>query len=54
MSIVNEVEDDVAGAMRKMAVYLGLVEDPEVEEYDDYDDVRREVRTRDTRAGDPR
>ena len=52
MSIVNEVEDDVAGAMRKMAVYLGLVEDPEVEEYDDYDDVRREVRTRDTRAGD--
>ena len=34
MSIVNEVEDDVAGAMRKMAVYLGLVEDPEVEEYD--------------------
>lgn len=44
----------MAGAMRKMAVYLGLVEDPGVAEYDDYDDVRRDVRTRETRAGDRR
>ena len=28
----------MAGAMRKMAVYLGLVEDTEYEEYDDYSD----------------
>ena len=44
----------MAGAMRKMAVYLGLVEDAEVEEYDDYDDVRRDVRTRDTRSSERR
>jgi len=44
----------VAGAMRKMAVYLGLVEDAEVEEYDDYDDARRDVRTRDTRSSERR
>lgn len=40
----------MAGAMRKMAVYLGLVEDTEYEEYDDYDDVRRDVRGRDSRS----
>jgi cell division inhibitor SepF len=28
----------MAGAMRKMAVYLGLVEDDRYEEYDEYDD----------------
>ncbi len=28
----------MAGAMRKMAVYLGLVEDEEHEHYDDYDE----------------
>ncbi len=28
----------MAGAMRKMAVYLGLVEDEEHDHYDDYDD----------------
>ena len=52
--VQNDVEDDVAGAMRKMAVYLGLVEDAEVEEYDDYDDARRDVRTRDTRSSERR
>ena len=36
----------MAGAMRKMAVYLGLVED-DTEEYDDYEDARRDVRGRD-------
>jgi cell division inhibitor SepF len=40
----------MAGAMRKMAVYLGLVEDTDYEEYDDYDDVRRDVRGRDSRS----
>jgi cell division inhibitor SepF len=40
----------MAGAMRKMAVYLGLVEDTDYEEYDDYDDVRRDVRGRDSRG----
>ena len=52
--VQTDVEDDVAGAMRKMAVYLGLVEDAEVEEYDDYDDARRDVRTRDTRSSERR
>ena len=28
----------MAGAMRKMAVYLGLVEDASYEDYDEYDD----------------
>jgi cell division inhibitor SepF len=33
----------MAGAMRKMAVYLGLVEDDDrYDEYDDYDDLRRD------------
>ena len=40
----------MAGAMRKMAVYLGLVEDTDYEEFDDYDDVRRDVRGRDSRS----
>ena len=43
----------MAGAMRKMAVYLGLVED-DTEEYDDYDDARRDVRARDSRSADRR
>jgi cell division inhibitor SepF len=35
----------MAGAMRKMAVYLGLVEDDDrYDDYDDYDDVRRDDR----------
>lgn len=39
----------MAGAMRKMAVYLGLVEDDDEprDDYDDYDDPRRDVRTSD-------
>jgi cell division inhibitor SepF len=36
----------MAGAMRKMAVYLGLVEDDDIYE-DDYEDVRRDVRSKD-------
>jgi cell division inhibitor SepF len=33
----------MAGAMRKMAVYLGLVEDDDrYDDYDDYDDVHRD------------
>lgn len=40
-------------ALRKMAVYLGLVEDDEFDQYDpDYDDARRDVRSRDYRRGD--
>ena len=37
----------MAGAMRKMAVYLGLVEDDRYDEYDDYDDIvdRRDERS---------
>jgi cell division inhibitor SepF len=43
----------MAGAMRKMGVYLGLVGDDEVEEdYEDYEDIRRDVRGRDPRVGD--
>ncbi len=42
----------MAGAMRKMAVYLGLVED-DTEDYDDYEDARRDVRGRD-RSSDRR
>lgn len=38
------------GAMRKMAVYLGLVEDDSYEEFDDYDEVRRDVRSRGSRS----
>jgi cell division inhibitor SepF len=35
----------MAGSMRKMAVYLGLVEDePLDDDYDDYDEPRRDVR----------
>jgi cell division inhibitor SepF len=52
--VQTDVEGDVAGAMRKMAVYLGLVEDAQVEDYDDYDDARRDVRTRDTRSSERR
>ena len=41
----------MAGAMRKMAVYLGLVEDDDHDDQveDEYEDVRRDVRTRDRR-----
>ena len=39
----------MAGAMRKMAVYLGLVEDQDsyadYDEYDEYEDARRSART---------
>lgn len=43
------------GALRKMAVYLGLVEDQEFDDVDpDYDDVRRDVRGRDSRSSDRR
>ena len=39
------------GALRKMAVYLGLVEDQEFDDVDpDYDDVRRDVRGRYSRS----
>jgi cell division inhibitor SepF len=34
----------MAGAMRKMGVYLGLVEDEGAEGYDDYDDDVRDLR----------
>jgi cell division inhibitor SepF len=46
----------MAGAMRKMAVYLGLVEeDDNTEEYyDEYEDARRDVRGREQRTGDRR
>ena len=45
----------MAGAMRKMGVYLGLVGDDVVEEdYEDYEDARRDVRGRETRTGDRR
>ncbi len=45
----------MAGAMRKMGVYLGLVGDDVVEEdYEDYEDVRRDVRGRESRTGDRR
>jgi cell division inhibitor SepF len=38
----------MAGAMRKMAVYLGLVEDDDrYDDYDDYDDMRRDDRRED-------
>jgi cell division inhibitor SepF len=46
----------MAGAMRKMAVYLGLVEeDDRYDEYDDYDDVvdRREERSSREEHGAP-
>ncbi len=41
----------MAGAMRKMAVYLGLVEDDDHDDQfeDEYEDARRDVRTRDRR-----
>lgn len=43
------------GALRKMAVYLGLVEDDEFDQDDqDYDDARRDVRSRDYRSSDRR
>jgi len=34
----------MAGAMRKMAVYLGLVEDSSYDEYDDYDEYEEPAR----------
>ena len=43
----------MAGAMRKMGVYLGLVGDDEVEEdYEEYEHIRRDVRGRDPRIGE--
>jgi cell division inhibitor SepF len=47
----------MAGAMRKMAVYLGLVEDPGDEaydEYDDYDSARKSAREARPRGYDDR
>jgi cell division inhibitor SepF len=45
----------MAGAMRKMAVYLGLVEDhgDEHDDYDDYEDARRSSRDQRSRGADP-
>jgi cell division inhibitor SepF len=40
----------MAGGMRKMAVYLGLVEDDSYEEFDDFEEVRRDVRSRGSRS----
>ncbi len=43
----------MAGAMRKMGVYLGLVGDDVFEEdYEEYEHIRRDVRGRDPRAGE--
>ena len=43
----------MAGAMRKMGVYLGLVGDDVVEEDDEeYEHIRRDVRGRDPRVGE--
>ena len=43
----------MAGAMRKMGVYLGLVGDDVVEEdYEEYEHIRRDVRGRDPRVGE--
>lgn len=39
------------GAMRKMAVYLGLVEDDTYDDETEYEDARREVRTSRDRRG---
>jgi cell division inhibitor SepF len=45
----------MAGAMRKMGVYLGLVGDEVVEDdYEVYEDVRRDVRGRESRGGERR
>ena len=45
----------MAGAMRKMGVYLGLVGDDVVEEdYEDYEHIRRDVRGREPRVGERR
>lgn len=44
----------MAGAMRKMAVYLGLVEDDAEAYDDDYEEARRDVRGRDSRSSDRR
>jgi cell division inhibitor SepF len=40
----------MAGSLRKMAVYLGLVEDDSYEDFDDYEETRRDVRGRDRRS----
>ena len=44
----------MAGAMRKMAVYLGLVEDSEYDgyEYDEYEEARSDARSRDYRRNE--
>ena len=43
----------MAGAMRKMGVYLGLVGDDLVEDdYEEYEHIRRDVRDRDPRVGE--
>lgn len=41
----------MAGAMRKMAVYLGLVEDDRYEEYDEYDEYEDEDKEPVSRRG---
>jgi cell division inhibitor SepF len=40
----------MAGSLRKMAVYLGLVEDESYDDFDDYEETRRDVRGRDRRS----
>ena len=40
----------MAGSLRKMAAYLGLVEDDSYDDFDDYEETRRDVRGRDRRA----
>jgi cell division inhibitor SepF len=40
----------MAGVMRKMAVFLGYAGDDSEEEFEDYDDVRRDVRSRGSRG----
>ena len=43
----------MAGAMRKMGVYLGLVGDDLIEDdYEEYEHIRRDVRDRDPRVGE--
>lgn len=43
----------MAGSMRKMAVYLGLVEDDSYDDFDEYEETRRDVRGRDRRSSRP-
>lgn len=41
----------MAGSLRKMAVYLGLVEDNSYDDFEEYEETRRDVRGRDRRSG---